>query len=112
MDLQNCNGENQHQLTTPTKTRPARNRIQQRHQAAALERFAFDAAISLRAACIDKETGTLTMTPQMATAIYRLIGAWDTAADRLRVLRGKGLPASVKSRAARSPTLAVPLDPA
>jgi hypothetical protein len=76
-----------------------------------LERFAFDAAVSLRQACTDPVSGALTMTPQMATAIYRLIGAWDTAADRLRVLRGKGLPASVKSRAARTQARPEPLEP-
>ena len=112
MEPETRNGENQHQLTTPAKLGRRRDRIQQRHQAAALERFAFDAAISLRAVCTNKETGTLTITPQMATAIYRLIGSWDTARDALRILRGRGLPASVRSKAPRSPASIEPLDPA
>ena len=111
MDLQDRDGENPHQFTTPVTPGRKRDRIQQRHQAAALQRFAYDAAMSLRAACTDKETGTVTMTPQTATAIYRLIGSWDTAADRLRVLRGKGLPASVRSKP-RSPVSVEPLTPA
>jgi hypothetical protein len=112
MDLQNCNGSTEHQHQLPAPAKRKRTGVQQKVQAAALERFAFDAAVSLRQACTDPVSGALTMTPQMATAIYRLIGAWDTAADRLRVLRGRGLPASVRSKAPRSPAQIEPLDPA
>ena len=71
--------------------------IQQRHQAAALQRFAYDAAMALKAACTDKESGKVAMDVKTAVAVQKLIGAWDVAADRLRVLRGRGLPASVKA---------------
>jgi hypothetical protein len=110
MEPETRNSENQHQLTIPAKPGRARNRIQQRHQAAALQRFAFDAAMSLKQTCTDEQSGTLTVTPQMATAIYRLIGSWDTARDALRVLRGRGLPASVRPKT-RAATMIQPLDP-
>ena len=94
----------------PARTVRSGRGVKQSLQAAALERFAFDAAMSLKRTCTDEQSGKLTMTPQMATAIYRLIGSWDCAADRLRVLRGKGLPAVVKSRAARTPANIEPLE--
>jgi hypothetical protein len=98
MVVPNTQPERQDQPTTPAKPGRKRDRIQQRCQAAALQRFAYDAAMSLRAACTDKESGQVTMDVKTAVAVHKLIGAWDTAADRLRVLRGKGLPASVKSK--------------
>jgi len=73
-----------------------RDRIQQRHQAAQLQRFAFDAAMALKAKCTDKESGKVVIDVKTAVAVQKLIGAWDTAADRLRVLRGRGLPAVVR----------------
>lgn len=110
MDVQNCNGETQHQPGTPATAKPKRDRIQQRHQAAALQRLAYDAAMAMKDACTSKETGALTMNPQIASAIHKLVGAWDTAADRLRVLRGRGLPASIKSKA-RPTRDSQPLEP-
>jgi hypothetical protein len=50
------------------------------------------------------------MTPAAAKAIKELVGAWDTARDAVRVLRGKGLPASVKSRAARASAQIEPIN--
>jgi hypothetical protein len=98
MEPQARNGENQHQEPTPATPKSKHAGIQQRYQASALQRFAYDAAMSLRAACTDKESGRVTMDVKTAVAVQKLIGAWDTAADRLRVLRGRGLPAVVKSR--------------
>ena len=62
--------------------------------------------MSLRAACTDKQSGQVAMDVKTAVAVHKLIGAWDTAADRLRVLRGKGLPASVRAKARSSSTCA------
>jgi hypothetical protein len=94
----------------PANPKARRKGIAGRNQAADLQRFAYDAAMSLRAACTDKETGTVAMDVKTAVAVHKLIGAWDTAADRLRVLRGKGLPASVRSKA-RPATTVEPLNP-
>jgi hypothetical protein len=41
-----------------------------------------------------------------------LVKAWDTAADRLRVLKGKGLPASVRAKTSSSAGPVEPLNPA
>jgi hypothetical protein len=79
----------------PANPKVRRKGIAGRNQAADLQRFAFDAAMALKDGCTSKETGTLTMNPQIASAIHKLVGAWDTVADRLRVLRGRGLPKSV-----------------
>jgi len=103
--------ESQDQHTTPAQSVRKRDRIQQRHQAAALQRFAYDAAMSLRAACTDKESGQVTMDVKTAVAVQKLIGAWDTAADRLRVLKGRGLPAAVRSKP-RAVADIQPLEPA
>src|SRR5208282_2014349 len=98
MEQQTSTGTNQDHQPAPARTKSKHAGIQQRHQAAALQRFAFDSVLALRAACTDKQTGTLTITPQTATAIYRLIGSWDTARDAVRILRGKGLPQAVRSK--------------
>ena len=66
-------------------------------QAAWLQRLCFDSAVSLRKACTNAETNELVMDVKTAVAVQKLVGAWDIAADRLRVLRGKGLPASVRA---------------
>jgi hypothetical protein len=79
----------------PANPQARRKGIAGRNQAADLQRFAYDAAMALKDGCTSKETGTVTMNPQIASAIHKLVGAWDTAADRLRVLRGRGLPKSV-----------------
>jgi hypothetical protein len=110
MEPQAHNDENQHQRPAPATPKSKHAGIQQRNQAAYLQRFAFDAAMSLRQTCTDKETGKVTMDVKTAVAIQKLIGAWDTAADRLRVLRGRGLPAAVKSRP-KSTSQPEPLDP-
>jgi hypothetical protein len=89
----------QHQPPATATAKPKRNRLQQRHQAARLQAFAFESAMSLKRACTNPETGDLTMSVQTAAAIHKLIGAWDTARDAVRVLRGKGLPCAVKSKA-------------
>jgi hypothetical protein len=41
-----------------------------------------------------------------------LVKAWDTAADRLRVLKGKGLPASVRAKSSSNSSPVEPLNPA
>jgi hypothetical protein len=98
MTAPNPQPQSQAHLDTPLANPNARlKRIAGRNQAADLQRFAYDAAMSLRAACTDKESGRVTMDVKTAVAVQKLIGAWDTAADRLRVLRGRGLPAVVKS---------------
>jgi hypothetical protein len=43
----------------------------------------------------------MTVTREDAMALAQLVRAWDTAADRLRVLKGKGLPAAVKSKGSK-----------
>ena len=86
--------------------------VKQKNQAAFIQRFIFDALVALRQNCTQAETGKIIMDVKTAVALHKLVGAWDTAADRLRVLRGKGLPASVRSKSARSPASVEPLDPA
>ena len=98
------------QVATVTLPARKRSRIQQRDQAATLQRFAYDAACALREACTDAETGKLTMTPQTAKAVKELLCAWDTARDAVRVLRGKGLPASVRSKTTATTRQPEPLD--
>ncbi len=96
----NGNGstDHQHRLPVFTTARPAR--VQGRVQAATVQRFAFDAVIALR----DElgKSGALKVTRDDAVALAQLVKAWDCAADRLRVLRGKGLPASVRAARPRS----------
>jgi hypothetical protein len=101
MDAPDAEIESQFQRTTPATVGRKRDRIQQRHQAAALQRFAYDAAMSLRAGCTDNATGQVAMDAKTALAVHKLVGAWDTAADRLRVLKGKGLPASERRQPRR-----------
>jgi hypothetical protein len=67
--------------------------------------------MALKEACTDKETGKVTMDVKTAVAVQKLAGAWDTIADRVRILRGRGLPASVRSKL-RQPARVEPLEPA
>lgn len=97
--------EQQPQLSAPTWKK--RIGIQQKVQAAVLQRLTYDAALSLRTACT--KDGVFNVTRENAMAISQLVKAWDTARDALRVLRGRGLPASVKSRAAKTSTQPEPL---
>lgn len=78
-------------------------------QAAWLQRLCFDAAVALRETCTQPDTGKLVMDCKTAVAVQKLVGAWDIAADRLRVLRGRGLPASVKARQATTTAQPEPL---
>lgn len=111
MDTPNSQPQSQDHLDNAPANPPARRKgIAGRNQAADLQRFAYDAAMSLRAACTELETGKVTMDVKTAVAVHKLIGAWDCAADRLRVLRGRGLPASVRSKV-RSPASVEPLEP-
>lgn len=88
-----------------------RSRIQQRDQAARLQAFAYHSAMALQDAITDKDTGKITMNPQLAKAVKELVSAWDTAADRVRILRGKGLPQSVKAAGSAKPRQTLqPLD--
>ena len=92
----------------PANPKVRRKGIAGRNQAADLQRFAYDAAMALKDACTSKETGKVTMDVKTAVAVQKLIGAWDIAADRLRVLRGRGLPASERAKP-RRPVSAEPL---
>jgi hypothetical protein len=94
---------------TLASTKPKRSRIHQRNQAATLQRLTYDAALSLRTACT--KDGVFNVTRDEATALAQLVRAWDTARDAVRILRGRGLPASVKSRAVKSSTQPQPLEP-
>jgi hypothetical protein len=87
-------------------------RTKQVVQAASLQFFAYESAMALKDSCVSADTGKLVMTPATALCVHKLIGAWDTAADRLRVLRGKGLPASVKPVKGGSGGQVKPLDQA
>jgi hypothetical protein len=64
----------------------------------------------MRTACTDQLSGKVTMDVKTAVALHKLAGAWDTMRDARRVLRGKGLPASVKSRAARASAQIEPIN--
>ena len=89
-----------HDGQQPNQPANGKNRILQVSQAANLQRLAYDAATALGKAL--NEDGELKVSREDAMAIAQLVRAWDTAADRLRVLRGKGLPAAVKSRQHKS----------
>jgi hypothetical protein len=111
MDIPNSRFQSQDHLdNAPANPTARRKGIAGRNQAADLQRFAYDSAMALKDVCTSKETGKLTIDPKTAAAIHKLVGAWDLAADRLRVLRGRGLPASVKSQP-KAPASVEPLDP-
>lgn len=84
--------------------------MQQKVQAAFIQRFIYDALVALRQASTKPESGQVVMTVQGATAVHKLALAWDKVADRTRILRGKGLPRSVQGKA-RSPASIEPLNP-
>lgn len=67
--------------------------------------------MALRDACTESGTGRVVMDVKTAVALHKLIGAWDTARDAVRVLRGKGLPSSVRSKPAKASSIE-PLNPA
>lgn len=106
--MDNRNNGNGHTLPEPITARP--DRVKQTIQAAKLQRFAFDAAQALQRALT--KDGVLTVTREDAQALAMLVKSWDTARDALRVLRGRGLPASVKSARTRSPGPVQPIEPA
>lgn len=107
---QNTSTEHQNgSLTQPILLRP-RAGIKQAHQAAALQRFAFDAAMALRESCTDQSNKRLVMDARTAKALKDIVSAWETAAERLRILRGKGLPASVKTKTKTAAATVQPLD--
>lgn len=99
--------------TAEVKPKPQfrKARTLQTVQAATLQAFAFEAAKALRKS-LTSEDGTLTLTREDAQALAMLVKAWDTAADRLRVLKGKGLPASVRSKSGASADPPEPMNPA
>ncbi len=96
--------------TMPDPT-PRKCRVRGTDQAHRLQAFAYDAAMALRLACTDSQTGLVACDKDTAGAIHKLIQAWDCAADRLRVLKGKGLPASVRSKQVKTAQVQ-PLEPA
>ena len=97
------------QLVSPKLPRRKTSRVQQTVQAANLQRFTYDCGIALRQELM--KDGELKITREDAQALGQLVKAWDTAADRLRVLRGKGLPASVRSKPGKTASVE-PLNPA
>lgn len=99
--------QDQHQQPAPARPKSKHAGIQQRNQAASLQRFAYDAAMSLRTACSDSDSGKLLVDVKTAASVHKLIQAWDTAANRLRVLRGRGLPLAERRR----PRSSVPDEP-
>jgi hypothetical protein len=109
MDLQNCNGSTEHQHQLPAPAKRKRTGVQQKVQAAFIQRFIYDALVALRQASTKPESGQVVMTVQGATAVHKLALAWDKVADRLRILRGRGLPRSVQSKT-KTPASLEPLD--
>jgi len=97
----------QHQLPAPTWKK--RIGIQQKVQAAELQRLLYDAALSLKQSCT--KDGVFVVTRDEAVALSQVVRSWDVARDALRVLRGKGLPASVRSKAGRSTAQPQPIEP-
>jgi len=63
-------------------------------QAYELQNFTFDAAMALKASLT--QNGKLTLTRDDATAIQRLVSAWEACQERVRIHRGKPLPGSLK----------------
>ena len=61
---------------------------------------------------LKNESGELVVSREDAMAIAQLGKTWDTARDAVRILRGKGLPASVKSKPSKSAPPAEPIQPA
>lgn len=90
--------------------RTKRGGIRATDQAAAIQRFAFDAAMALRESCTDQSKNKLVMDAKTAKALKDVVSAWETAAERLRILRGKGLPASVKPPKRTAPEPVQPLE--
>jgi hypothetical protein len=56
--------------------------------------------------------GEMTVTREDAAAIAQLLKSWDTARDAVRILKGKGLPASVRAKSSSSAGPVEPLNPA
>ena len=96
------------QSPPPVSTVRPRN-PKQTQQAACLQRFCFDAVVALKRDL--SKSGQLSLSRDDAQAIAQLVRSWDIAANRLRVLRGRGLPASVRSRPGKITTVE-PLHPA
>jgi hypothetical protein len=94
------NGQNNGH-TTPARFVRCRPRIKSTVQAAALQRFAFDAVQAMKTEL--SKDGVLRVMRDDAMALAQLVRSWDVAANRLRVLKGRGLPASVRSKAPRTP---------
>lgn len=109
--LSTLNGQTHvlHPIYPPARVVRTGRGVQQAVQAAALQRFAFDAGMALQRDLT--KNGILTVTRDDAMALSQLLRAWDTAADRLRVLRGKGLPASVRSKPSKSTAQVEPIEP-
>ena len=79
-------------------------------QASMLQRFVYDASLALKEGCT--KDGKIVMDVKTALAVQKLVGAWDTLRDASRVLRGKGLPASVRSKSGKQSGQVEPLNPA
>ena len=109
MDTNNAGNGQNNGHTTPARFARCRPGIKSTVQAAALQRFAFDAVLALQTEL--SKDGALRVTRDDAMALSQLVRSWDVAANRLRVLRGRGLPASVRSKAPRSPASVEPLEP-
>jgi hypothetical protein len=57
--------------------------------------FAFDASMALRDS-LHRNKGKLAIGREDATAIAALIKSWELTAERVRILRGKPLPGSLR----------------
>lgn len=79
-------------------------RIQSRVQAANIQRYAYDVTMRLKQAEANNEIDKVVILTKLATALHKLSGAWDTAADRRRILLGKGLPRTTDNSKAKRKT--------
>jgi len=63
-------------------------------QAYDLQNFTFDAAMALKESMT--KDGKVVLTRDDATAIQRLVSAWEACQERVRIHRGKPLPGSLR----------------
>lgn len=64
-------------------------------QAYMLRQLTFDAAMALKAEATN-DNGVMSITRESAQAITGLVKAWESAVERIRIMRGRPLPGSLK----------------
>jgi hypothetical protein len=107
----NCKSVNSESCPPSPKLRiTKRGTIRAEDQATHIQRLTFDSLQSMKIA-LTGEDGQLKVTRDDAVAMAQLVRAWDTARDAVRILRGKGLPAAVKSKPSKSSPPAEPILP-